>query len=180
MAGRFAASSGKSQLRFAGSGSHSPPRWRNARAPMRSITFPSFLHPGWRCVPALRKRRAFEDFGRPNITRPSGKNLTELAGRGLPLRANRHHTRIGVFLRNLLKITRNGSGGQFFRPQNQPVGPGRPLACIRARYTSLRSEQCSGPFRWPPPTVNPPPPEPSPHPVTTKNTNQKVITARMK
>ena len=63
----------RSQLRFAGSGSHSPPRWRNARAPMRSIAFPSFLHPGGRCVPALRKMRAISGLRPLRFVRPSGK-----------------------------------------------------------------------------------------------------------
>jgi hypothetical protein len=49
----------ESQLRFAGSGPHSPPRWRNARTPMRFACFHFF-----RCTdkvkatfaPALRKK----------------------------------------------------------------------------------------------------------------------------
>jgi hypothetical protein len=56
---RFSADSGSSQLRFAGSGLHSPPRWRVSQAPMRS-------------VPAARARQGFTEFrARLYIREPS-------------------------------------------------------------------------------------------------------------
>ena len=91
--GRFSTIPRESQLRFAGSGPHSPPRWSDARAPMRMF-------------PALRKMRAMPETMSGRSTTPSLETLRNL----LPLRSlltqPLAHTSSCV-LANHLKIARN-------------------------------------------------------------------------
>ena len=127
VAGRFRASCEKSQLRFAGSGSHSPPRWRTRE--LRSDV-----------VPALRKKRANSGDRRAGLStsRPGFQPLALLSA-GPPLRCRRDDTRPGAFLRNLLTIARNRGGVNEFAPLTAHFpGNGPPGRRIRARYRRPR------------------------------------------
>ena len=91
---RFPAFHGKSQLRFAGSGSHSPPRWRtrerrcDSSLPLQEKSNSGKL-PGWQSAPKPVDQHSLINLGRASPT------LTPF----------RHTDR--VFLRNLFTITRN-------------------------------------------------------------------------
>jgi len=93
----------QSQLRFADSGPHSPPRWRTR---------------GRRCdlsLPFARKERFRDLSGRPTAPGP-GISSGNFSLTGLSLRLRRQDTRTETFLRNLLTIARNRGGVNAFCP----------------------------------------------------------------
>ena len=104
VAGRFPCVPWKGQLRFAGPGSHSPPRWRTREhrcdLPLPSARRERFRGPAW---PA--------HYIRPWVSLP----LPVFTGRAT-LTLPPQDTRTEAFLRNLLTITRNRGYGQRNRP----------------------------------------------------------------
>ena len=101
----------RSQFRFASSGSHSPPRWRNARAPMRSFAFPVFPSPGSAKCPYPSQEKSFKGLRPPQFPRPSGTRITLLSG--LPVtRPSLTHTNRRV-LAEPSKDNKKKGHGQF-------------------------------------------------------------------
>jgi hypothetical protein len=102
----------RSQFRFASSGSHSPPRWRNARAPMRSSPSRlSFVRLGDMSLPFARGE-LFRTSA-TQLLRPSGKIQRILLPKSPVTRPSSAHTERRV-LAEPSKDNKIQGWGQFF------------------------------------------------------------------
>jgi hypothetical protein len=102
---------GKSRLRFAASGPHSPPRWRTRGRRCDLSLYPSDedLSPG--TPSALARKERFREHVWPvKLPLALGISAPSFSRTGLSLRFRRQDTRIEAFLRNLLTIARNPGG----------------------------------------------------------------------
>ena len=135
VAGRFPALRGQSQLRFTGSGPHSPPRWRTRER--RSDVF----------LPLARKERFLEPVWPANRAWPWGSALPKPAWPDCPSAQARSDTRTEAFLRNLLTIPENLPPGQFFLARRQDFCTNGPKSAIYgSMYAPAFATDCTVPL----------------------------------